>query len=269
MPILLKSYTTLNVMALLIASTYGAIQLRKSGVSWLKISALAICMSAMFLIGARVYYALLHLQLIFEAPERLFTLRLVNFGLYGGLMASLGTLGLWCYKQRRDVWGILDGGMPWMALALSFSKLGCFLNGCCYGVISDLPWAMYFQRAEGNLMGWLTPGLISGVLRGGNLVLRHPTQLYEIGVFLGSAILVWAFFAVLSARKYAFASVEGVKALSYLMLITLGRWWIYALRDYPKGSDLTQVMRGPVTYGMLLVLLLFTIHLRVSHGRSK
>lgn len=48
-----------------------------------------------------------------------------------------------------------------LALALAVGRWGCFGNGCCYGVPSDVPWAVAFEQKDGRL------------------VACHPTQLYE------------------------------------------------------------------------------------------
>jgi phosphatidylglycerol---prolipoprotein diacylglyceryl transferase len=45
-----------------------------------------------------------------------------------------------------------------LALALAVGRWGCYCNGCCYGVATDLPWGVDFF---------------------GDGVRRHPTQVYE------------------------------------------------------------------------------------------
>lgn len=45
-----------------------------------------------------------------------------------------------------------------LAAAFAVGRWGCFFNGCCFGVPSNLPWAVSFEGIEG---------------------LRHPTQVYE------------------------------------------------------------------------------------------
>ena len=48
-----------------------------------------------------------------------------------------------------------------LALALAVGRWGCFLNGCCYGVSTHLPWSVSFRQKNG---AWLR---------------CHPTQIYE------------------------------------------------------------------------------------------
>jgi phosphatidylglycerol:prolipoprotein diacylglycerol transferase len=62
-------------------------------------------------------------------------------------------------------------GLP-LALALAVGRWGCFLNGCCYGVPTSLPWAVPFQVDD-------------------RLVYCHPTQLYESLFHLCMAGVLW------------------------------------------------------------------------------
>jgi phosphatidylglycerol:prolipoprotein diacylglycerol transferase len=56
-----------------------------------------------------------------------------------------------------------------LACALVVGRWGCFCNGCCHGVPTDLPWGRDF----------------------GDGVLRHPTQAYESLFHLGMAVVLW------------------------------------------------------------------------------
>jgi phosphatidylglycerol:prolipoprotein diacylglycerol transferase len=56
-----------------------------------------------------------------------------------------------------------------LAIALSIGRLGCFFNGCCYGLPTQMPWGVDFF-GDG---------------------LRHPTQLYEVGFHLLMAVVLW------------------------------------------------------------------------------
>jgi phosphatidylglycerol:prolipoprotein diacylglycerol transferase len=48
-----------------------------------------------------------------------------------------------------------------LALALAVGRWGCFFNGCCYGTPTTVPWAVPFRHKDGNVL------------------LSHPTQIYE------------------------------------------------------------------------------------------
>jgi phosphatidylglycerol:prolipoprotein diacylglycerol transferase len=62
-----------------------------------------------------------------------------------------------------------DGFAIPLALALAVGRLGCFCNGCCYGVETSLPWGVVFHDG----------------------VPRHPMQIYESLFHLGMAAVLW------------------------------------------------------------------------------
>lgn len=88
---------------------------------------------------------------------------------YGGFLFAV-PVGLWyARKKQLGVWRVADLVSPFIALGLFFGRMGCFLNGCCYGDECDLPWAVRFP---------------------GHSIFRHPTQLYEAaGALALSAVL--------------------------------------------------------------------------------
>ena len=110
----------------------------------------------------------------------------------GGLIG--GTLGVWFTKKVAGFKG-KRGNLfaPAVALGISIGRIGCFLNGCCYGKPSGLPWAVNF----------------------GDGIPRHPTQLYE------SAFMLMMFFII----KHALP--EGKTIPGYLFKILMTAYFFY------------------------------------------
>jgi phosphatidylglycerol---prolipoprotein diacylglyceryl transferase len=82
----------------------------------------------------------------------LFSGKTIIGGLLGGMIGSIVTKKLLRIKTRK---GNLFA--PAIAIGMAIGRIGCFLNGCCYGKPSSLPWSVNF----------------------GDGIYRHPTQLYE------------------------------------------------------------------------------------------
>lgn len=80
--------------------------------------------------------------------------RTIVGGLIGGFVAVKLTKK---YLKINDKRGNLFA--PAIALGLSIGRIGCFLQGCCYGIATNLPWGVNF----------------------GDGIRRHPTQIYEAG----------------------------------------------------------------------------------------
>ena len=112
--------------------------------------------------GARIFFVFLNFEIF--ATDPLEIIRLQNGGLcwQGGLI--LGTIvGIYfVQKNKWPVWKMADLVAPYLALGQSIGRIGCFLNGCCYG--KPVSWGIYFPAHDEHL---------------------HPTQLYEsVGLLL-------------------------------------------------------------------------------------
>jgi len=88
---------------------------------------------------------------------------------YGAAILGGLLIALVAWQRRIRILELADLLIPATVLGLGLGRVGCFLNGCCYGRPSSLPWA------------------ISG--RGGTSV--HPTQLYETIACLVLFALTW------------------------------------------------------------------------------
>jgi phosphatidylglycerol---prolipoprotein diacylglyceryl transferase len=89
------------------------------------------------IIGARLLYVLLNIRYyainLLEIPD----ISKGGLVLYGGFLSSILTAVWYIKKNKVDFWLVADLFSPYIALAQSFGRIGCFLNGCCYGIASS------------------------------------------------------------------------------------------------------------------------------------
>ena len=64
--------------------------------------------------------------------------------LYGSLIGGVLGLVAFLIKHKLPLLATLDLVTPSLMLGLAIGRLGCFLNGCCFGGACDLPWAVTF-----------------------------------------------------------------------------------------------------------------------------
>jgi len=84
----------------------------------------------------------------------------------GGLLAGI----VYIRRKKLSIRPILDLSAPYIALGQSIGRVGCFLNGCCYG--KPVAWGPYFPTHQARL---------------------YPTQLFETaGLFVIFLILKYA-----------------------------------------------------------------------------
>ncbi|MEZ5332185.1 MAG: prolipoprotein diacylglyceryl transferase [Thermoanaerobaculia bacterium] len=109
---------------------------------------------------------------------------------YGGLAAAFPVLWLWGRRRGLPYLDLLDVVAPLGALGLAVTRMGCFLNGCCFGAPTSLPWGVVFPPGSLAHRQQVAAGLIAP---GAEALPVHPVQLYEL-------IVALAIFAVLQAR---------------------------------------------------------------------
>ena len=111
---------------------------------------------------------------------------------YGGILG--GTLAFFVYRHFRPfpLRPYLDALAPAIMVGTLFGRLGCFLNGCCYGDQCNLPWAVSFPRFSPPWDDQHTHGLIPADAARSLPV--HPTQLYSSLDSLIILVLLTAFY---------------------------------------------------------------------------
>ncbi len=111
---------------------------------------------------------------------------------YGGILG--GTIAFFVYRHFRPfpLRPYLDAIAPAVMVGTLFGRLGCFLNGCCYGDACNLPWAVSFPEHSPPWDYQIARGLIpSGATHSLPL---HPTQLYSSLDSLVIFMLLCAFY---------------------------------------------------------------------------
>jgi phosphatidylglycerol:prolipoprotein diacylglycerol transferase len=110
--------------------------------------------------------------------------------------------------------------MPYVPLAHAIARLGCFLNGCCWGTASNLPWAVQYPRNSWIFRKQLEQGVVEpGAL---STIALHPTQLYA------SASLLFIFFVMRFAYKRN--TRTGAVLMLYPLLYGVHRFIIESFR---------------------------------------
>ncbi|MGE5607713.1 MAG: prolipoprotein diacylglyceryl transferase [Bacillota bacterium] len=103
------------------------------------------------IIGARVSHILENLgdftradRTVGENLLNMINLRSGGLTYYGGFLLAFPTLVGYLIWKKLPLRASMDIAAPCLMVALGFGRVGCFMNGCCYGAECDLPWAIQF-----------------------------------------------------------------------------------------------------------------------------
>ena len=102
------------------------------------------------IIGARTLYVISYWRESF-ANEPWWEIFMVQHGglvFYGGLIGSSLATILYAQLKGLPLWRMADIFAPSVALGHVFGRVGCLMNGCCYGRATDLPWAIHFPADQ-------------------------------------------------------------------------------------------------------------------------
>ena len=189
------------------------------------------------IMGARTLHVLLNLSYYVQEPLHIIMINRGGLAFHGGLIA--GSLGTYFFIKRNNMplWKVADIIIPYLALGQAIGRIGCFLNGCCYGIPTGLP---------------------LGIALKGHLQFLHPTQLY-------SSIYLFLTFIFLK-KIYNKKKFDGGVFFSYLLIFSGGRFFI----DFLRG-DLEVVFLGLKTSQLISlgIFLIAFVFIKLRHLRVK
>jgi phosphatidylglycerol:prolipoprotein diacylglycerol transferase len=153
------------------------------------------------ILGARTLYVATYWKEKF-AGEPWWEVFMVQHGglvFYGGLIGASLAIVLYCHFRRIPLWKLADTFAPSIALGYVFGRIGCLMNGCCYGRETALPWGITYPAGSEICR---TTGSCGPV---------HPTQIYDSLLNLA----LYSFLAWLYRRKKFDGQIFAVYLICY------------------------------------------------------
>jgi phosphatidylglycerol:prolipoprotein diacylglycerol transferase len=144
----------------------------------------------------------------------------------------------WVYARvaRLSLWKLLDLAAPSVALGFAITRIGCFLNGCCYGRPTNLPWGVSFPASSPAGLAFANTPL-------------HPAQIYAS---LGNLVLFGGLLALRRRRRF-----EGFLFLWWVVLYAVLRFVLEFARADPRvalgltAAQLANLVMGPIALALL------------------
>jgi len=95
-------------------------------------------------VGARVFYVIHHFDKLQNPWTSMFAVWQGGLEFYGGVIFAIPVIIFYSRRHKLPIRPCLDIVAIALMLGLSFGRMGCFLNGCCFGKPTELPWAIRF-----------------------------------------------------------------------------------------------------------------------------
>jgi len=195
-----------------VALTLGPVEIRWYGI----LIALAVLTIVLWVVrevrkGANLSYDTVFTAALVGIPSAIIISQIISGAGLTAWGAILGAaLGVWIYSRftKLQFGYFADVTAPGIILAQAVGRVGCTLNGCCYGLPTSLPWGIVYTHPDS-----LAPLGIA----------IHPAQLYELTYNL----IVFGVLLTLRGRL----KPDGSLFLIYLSLYSLWRLGLDFLRE--------------------------------------
>jgi len=169
-----RSYSILYTLAFLVSICIFWIEMKRRREKFKIFMLISLALLLSGFVGAKIFYILLNVSCKDFLKIPISTILGQGRIYHGGFFLSILVGFLIVKLTRRNFWTIADSTAPALAISISIGRIGCFLNGCCLGSPTNLPWGVKFYGIDSSL----------------NLK-RHPAQLYESIIMFFIFLFLW------------------------------------------------------------------------------
>lgn len=237
------AYGLMLALSFLVGIMYAAHRARKNNLDpdavidvgfWTIISAI---------IGARLYYVVLHFEsfqgdlLSIVNPFQQGSIGIGGLVFYGGVIGAILAALVFFRVKKYPFLPYADAVAPSIGIGISLTRIGCFLNGCCYGGPHD-----GFLSVSYPLVS--PAGRFQQHIHAAGL---HPSQLY---LSLGG--LAIAAIVLLAARRGKI--FDGFQFYLVWLLYAVLRFGVDFTRHYEAGEKL-----GPLSHNQVICIAMVAI----------
>ena len=244
-------YGLIITLGMVLACSYVVYRAKQNKIITDDIIDLAIFVILFGIAGARLYYVLTSLS-DYNSFWDIFKIWEGGLGIYGGIIAGLLTVYVFCRVKKHDFLMFADMISPAVMIGQILGRFGNFMNAEAYGSETTLPWRMGIQRTY----------LGSPI---GKTIYVHPTFIYEsLWNLIGFIIINFCY----SRKKF-----NGQIFYMYFAWYGLGRMFIELLRSdslyicsYHVWWTKISVIVGFVFFVIFTVLLIINF---AKHRKNK
>jgi phosphatidylglycerol---prolipoprotein diacylglyceryl transferase len=227
-PLTLHSYGLMIAIGFLLALTFSQRDMKKKGIDTEFVGEVGFMALVLGVAGTRLLYIIMfHDEFSWSRPWDWFAVWNGGLVFQGAIPVTFIYVYYALKKRSIPFWPVVDCAIPYLALAQAFGRIGCLLNGCCYGGVTDMPWAIRFPpgrpvfQSQLNLPpmpdGWSHP--------------VHPTQIY-------SALLLLLICLTLIFLRSKWHPYAGFTMPVYFVLYGIKRFIVECFRNDGNPTNL-------------------------------
>jgi len=238
-PLTLRTYGLFLSISFLLGIALAVKRGEARGVDRKDVLDLCFAIMVSSIIGSRLFYILTHLGEYAGNPLRVFSVWEGGLSMFGGVVIALVVSKLFMNRRGLSFANLGDIVAPSLMIGTVVTRIGCFMNGCCFGLPTESSLGIVFP-----------PTCIAGSYFADIAI--HPTQIYASL----SALAVFITLLVVDRLKLR----EGFLFGLMFVLYSIGRIIIEGFRFSEEGAVFLQ-MDVPITYNQLIAASLILLGL--------
>jgi len=237
----IHAYGLMLATAFLLGIWFSSVRAKRTGLDPNVIADVGFWLILAAIIGARAYYVLLHFD---EFSSNLWSIinpfngGVVGIGglvMYGGFIGAIIAALIFFKVKKLPFLPYADATAPGIAIGLMLTRIGCFLNGCCFGSAA--------AHCGVSFPITSAAGMYQREIHATGL---YPSQLYESAGGLLIAVII-----LLAAKKNPF---KGFQFFLFGLLYTILRFGIDFTRVYTSSERL-----GGLSHNQIVCIILFVV----------
>ncbi len=240
-PLDVFSYGVMLSLGFALAVAVSFFNAKRHGIDPWVIIDMALWLFIAGLVSSRLLFVVMNWSYYSANPAKIVATWEGGVSFYGAIFGGLLVVLLYARRHKFSAARMADAVAPGLALAASVGRIGCALNGCCYGLPTDGFWGVFTRFAPG---------------------LRYPTQLFESTIYM-------AIFLFLLRWQKRHAKVPGQLFLTFVGLYLVGRSAVEFFREgeriYPWLS-VTQA--ASIIIGLAVIVIYFYLGWRAKNGAA-
>ena len=158
------------------------------------------------ILGARLLHVIDKWDYYMQHPDQL--LNFAGLAIWGAVLGALVAIIVYTQVKKISFWELGDIVAPGAILGQAVGRVGCLINGCCFGLTCDLPIAVFYQHPD----SYAPHGIP-----------LYPTQAFHLIWNVAGFVLLW-----LLRKKM---KPQGALFLLWLIFFSVGDFVIHFYRE--------------------------------------
>ena len=171
----IRGYGVMLLLAVVCGVGLAARRAQQAGMDPEIILSLAVWLFVAGIFGARLFHVIQYWKQEYVRPSAWETFaQVINIpqgGLvvYGSLIGGAIAFFVFTHRHKLPTLALADLIAPSVMLGIALGRIGCLMNGCCFGGLCELPWQVTFPPGSPPYFSQVDRGMLPSILLNGGL----------------------------------------------------------------------------------------------------